>query len=95
MPRKRNPVGLAAGKLVLAIQKEWDEVVGEPDADLARQVMHRAQVLLQAAQNSVVSNLLDGRSVEEYLDSVWVEKHPAVKPSVAAFVSALNAHENA
>ena len=84
MPRKRNPVGVAAGKLMLAIQKELDEVVGEPDAKLAQQAMGRARVLLQASQSSVASNLLDGRTVEEYLDPVWVNMHPAVKRRHAA-----------
>lgn len=94
MPRKRNPVGIAAGKLILAIQKERSAVVGGPDADRAQQVMDRAHVLLQASQSSVVLNFLDGRSVAEYLDPVWVEMHPDVKPSIAALVSALNAHES-
>jgi hypothetical protein len=93
MPRKRNPVGIAVGKLILAIQKEWGEVVGEPDADLAQKVMDRAHTLLQAAQIASVSSFLDGRSVAEYLDPVWVEMHPSVKPSIAAVVAALNAHE--
>jgi len=94
MPRKRSPVGIAAGKLILAIQKEQGEVMGEPDAALAQKVMRRARTLLQAAQIASVASLLDGRSVVEYLDPVWVEMHPAVKPSIAAFVAALNAHEN-
>jgi hypothetical protein len=95
MPRKRSPVGIAAGKLILAIQKERGEVIGEPDAALAQMVMDRAHTLLQAAQIASVPSLLDGRSVVEYLDPVWVEMHPSVKPSIAAFVAALNAHENA
>ena len=95
MPRKRNPVGIAAGKLILAIRKEGNEVVGEPDAALAKKVMDRAHVLLQASQSSSVSNLLDGRTVVEYLDPVWVEMHPSVKPHIEAFVAALSAHENA
>jgi hypothetical protein len=94
MPRKRNPVGIAAGKLILAIQKEWGAIMEEPDAALAQKVMDRARTLLQASQSSSVSNLLDGRSVVEYLDPVWVEKHPSVKPSIAAFVAALSANEN-
>lgn len=93
MPRKRNPVGIAAGKLILAIQKEWSGGVGEPDAALDQKVMHRARVLLQASESSSVSNLLDGRTVVEYLDPVWVEKHPSVKPQIEAFVAALSAHE--
>jgi hypothetical protein len=94
MGRKRNPVGIAAGKLILAIQKEWGKVMVDPDAALAQRVMDRAHTLLQASQSSSVSNLLDGRSVIEYLDPVWVEKHPSVKPCIEAFVAALRAHEN-
>jgi hypothetical protein len=94
MPRKRNPVGIAAGKLILAIQKECNEVVGQPDAAaLTQKVMHRARVLLQASESSSVPNLLDGRTVVEYLDPVWVEVHPSVNPHIEAFVAALRAHE--
>jgi hypothetical protein len=93
MPRKRNPVGIAAGKLILAIQKECNEVVGQPDAALTQKVMHRARVLLQASESSSVPNLLDGRTVVEYLDPAWVEMHPSVKPHIEAFVAALSAHE--
>jgi hypothetical protein len=93
VPRKRNPVGIAAGKLILAIQNEWNEVAGEPDAALAQKVMHRARVLLQASESSSVPNLLDGRTVVEYLDPAWVEMHPSVKPHIDAFVAALSAHE--
>ena len=84
MPRKRSPVGIAAGKLILAIQKEGGE----------DKVMRRARTLLQAAQVASVSSLLDGRSVAEYLDPAWVEMHPSVKPSIAALVAAVSAHEN-
>jgi len=94
MPRKRNPVGIAAGRLILAIQKEWGEVSGEPDAALAQKVMDRAHTLLQASRTASVSNFLDGRSVVEYLDPAWVEMHPSVKPSIDAFVAALRENEN-
>ena len=93
MPRKRNPVGIAAGKLILAIQKEWSEVSGEPGAAIAQKVMDRAHTLLQASQTSSVANFLDGRSVVEYLDAAWVEMHPSVKPSIAALVAELSANE--
>jgi hypothetical protein len=92
MPRKRNPVGIAAGKLILAIQEEArNEAQG---AVLTQKVLHRARTLLQASQSSSVLDLLDGRTVVEYLDAVWVEEHPAVQPSIAAFVTALSANEN-
>jgi hypothetical protein len=94
MPRKRSPVGIAVGKLILAVQKECEEVASDPDAALAaRKVMDRARRLLEAAQTASVSNLLDGRAVAEYLDPVWVEMHPSVKPSIVALVAAVSAHE--
>ena len=94
MPRKRNPVGIATGKLILAIQEELSDTVGEFDAARGRKVMERAHTLLQASRTSSVSNLLDGRSVGEYLDLFWVEAHPSVTPSIEALIVALREHEN-
>lgn len=93
MPRRRNPVGIATGKLILAIRKECGEL-GGPDAVLAQKVLDRAHTLLQASRISAVSNLLDGRTVVEYLDPVWVGMHPAVEPAIAALVAALSENEN-
>lgn len=86
MPRQRNPVGIAAGKLILALRAELDGPV-------ALKVIDRAHILLQASRTSSVKNLLDGRSVAEYLDTAWVEAHPGVKADIDAFVAALNASE--
>jgi hypothetical protein len=92
--RKRSPVAIAAGKLILAIRKEAGEVVGQPDAAAAQKVLDRAHTLLQAAHRASVSSLLDGRSVAEYLDPLWVQMHPAIEPSILALVAAMSAHEN-
>jgi hypothetical protein len=94
MPRKRNPIGIAAGKLILAVQNELGAVAAGPEAVHAQKVLHRARTLLQASESSSVASLLDGRSVVEYLDSAWVETHPSVEPSIAALVAALRANEN-
>lgn len=94
MPRKRNPVGIAAGKLILAIQEEANQGKDAQDAVLTQKVMHRARTLLQASQSSSVLDLLDGRSVVEYLDPVWVEEHAAVQSSISVFVAALSANES-
>ena len=90
MPRKLNALAVAAGKLILAIQKEQGEVIGGPDAAAARAVMNRAQTLQHAAHNDCVPALLHGQSVVEYLDANWVEIHPAVKSSIEAFASQLS-----
>jgi hypothetical protein len=90
MPRKRNPVGLAAGKLILAIRKECAAEDESADAALAKKVVARAHTLLQASQSSSVSNLLHGMSVVDYLDRGWLAMHPAVQPSVDALVAELD-----
>ena len=93
MPRKRNPVGIAAGKLILTIRKERDDSTLDADASAAQQVLNRAQTLLQASQSSSVTSLLDGRSVIEYLNADWVKTHPSVEPSLLALIAALEANE--
>ena len=87
MPRKRNPVGIAAGKLILAIQKEQSAMTGDEDVAVTRKILDRAHTLLQASRTSSVSNLLDGRSVHEYLGADWIEVHPSVKASIDVFAS--------
>jgi hypothetical protein len=89
MPRKRNPVGIAAGKLILAIK----EITAESDDGLAQMTLDRAHTLLQASQSASVINLLDGRSVADFLGAEWVDAHPSVHPSIAAFVAALDENE--
>jgi hypothetical protein len=87
MPRKINALAVAAGKLILAIQKE------EGEANDGRVVVSRAHTLQHAAHNNCVPALLNGRTVVEYLDAAWTEMHPAIKPSVEAFELQLSAAE--
>jgi hypothetical protein len=49
MPRNRTALEQAAGKLILRIQQEWMQELGEPAAADSEQVMNRAHDLLQAA----------------------------------------------
>jgi hypothetical protein len=87
MPRQRNPVGIAAGKLILAIQKEQESSTDENEVAMTRRIVDRAHTLLQASRTSSVSNLLDGRTVHEYLGVEWIEMHPSVKASIDVFAS--------
>jgi hypothetical protein len=94
MARKRNPVGIAAGKLILAIQRECSAIIDGDDALAGEKVLYRAHTLLQASQSSSVTSLLDGRSVVEYLDTDWVEAHPSIAPSILAFVEAMKTNDS-
>jgi hypothetical protein len=90
MARKRNPVGIAAGRLILAIQRECSKAISDDDAVAGEKVLYRAHTLLQASQSSSVTGLLDGRTVVEYLDADWVRAHPSVEPSIYDFVEVLS-----
>jgi hypothetical protein len=92
MPRKRNALAVAAGKLILAIQKESHGIT-DGSAVPTYEAMNRAQTLQHAAHNECVPALLVGRSVEEYFGVAWLAMHPAVMPLIDAFVSELNARE--
>ena len=48
MPREKSESERAAGRLILAIQKEWGLELGEPEAEQSELVMGRAHELLQA-----------------------------------------------
>ena len=48
MPREKSESEIAAGRLILAIQKEWGLELGEPEAEQSELVMGRAHELLQA-----------------------------------------------
>ena len=82
MPVKKSEVRKAAGKLVSAIQKEWGDAVGEPEATESEDVMHHSHVLLGANSPNELAVILKGKSIAEYLGVLWVKAHPAVLPYI-------------
>jgi len=94
MPRNKSPVEVAAGKLILAIQKEWGEVTGTDEANDAYEVMDRAHDLQMAAHRGSLDTLLSGKSVVSYLGVSWLANHPSVRPSLEAFLQAVREHKH-
>jgi hypothetical protein len=88
MPRKKSPQRVAAGQLVLAIQKVWNYRLGTDQADAAYRVMELAHGLVQAAASGTLEQLLGNRSVAEHLGIDWVSCHPSVMTAVAALEQA-------
>ena len=82
MPVEKTKVRKTAGKLVSAIQKEWNRELGEPGAVVSEEVMHNSHGLLQANSASELAAILNGKSVSEYLGVHWVKAHPAVVPYI-------------
>ena len=79
MPKTKTTLEAAAGKLISAIQKEWNRYAGEgAKEEEAFDVMDRAHDILQAGKAEEVSKLLNGKTVTEYLGSEWVKRHPNV-----------------
>ncbi|MDH5354953.1 MAG: hypothetical protein OEY09_10965 [Gammaproteobacteria bacterium] len=94
MAKKKSPLEAAAGKLISAIQKEWDNEMGEPEAEESENIMHKGHDILKAARNNNISSILNGMNVTQFLGDIWVHKHPNVKQSIANFEAVLNAFEN-
>lgn len=80
MPKFRTEAEVAAGKLISAIQKVWDGQMGEDSAAESEAVMHTSHELLQAASSGGVAELLQGRSIRDFLGQSWVQSHPEILP---------------
>jgi len=84
MPRHRTPLEAAAGKLIVAIQKEWASEAGQPWAARSEKVMHSAHALLLAAcKEGSVKSVVGPGSVRTFLGWEWVDAHPDVLPYIA------------
>jgi hypothetical protein len=44
--------------------------------------MYRAHEILQASKNGTLKSLLGAQSLADYLDALWVKRHPSVLPAV-------------
>lgn len=82
MPRKRNPQQVAAGKLVLAIQKVQSYRAGTSQWHEAGEVMGRAHELHQAAVAGRLAGALSGKTIAQYLGANWVACHPGVMSAI-------------
>ncbi|HED51984.1 MAG TPA: hypothetical protein ENI83_00360 [Gammaproteobacteria bacterium] len=90
MARKKTELQKAAGKLISAVQKEWGDELGEPNAEFSENVMDNAHDLLQAGSVEGIKQLLGPMTVRQYLGEVWVQAHPSVKPAISAIEEILS-----
>jgi len=85
MPRTRSDIEKAAGKLIVAIQKEWTMEMGTPTSGASEQVMHASHSLLQAAKaQGSITSVVGSASVAAFLGAAWVQAHPNVLPYIRA-----------
>jgi len=94
MPRNRSEFEVAAGKLISAIQKEWNKDLGEPRAEISENVMGEAHYILQARTIENAKKLLGSRTVKQYLGELWVKRHPDVLPVISRLEKLLNINMN-
>ena len=89
MPREKSESEIAAGRLILAIQKEWVLELGEPKAEQSELVMGRAHELLQARHAVSMLSVLGSKSVAEFLGESWLQSHKGVTSSIYELESAI------
>jgi hypothetical protein len=78
MPKHRGELEAATGRLISAIQREWNAEAGEELATESETVMHMSHGLLLAAKSQTLDAELGGRTVAQYLGEDWVRSHPDV-----------------
>lgn len=89
MPREKSESEKAAGKLISAIQKEWNKEIGTPQSEQSEDVMDLAHKLLQARTAEVMNVLLANKSICEFLGEFWVRRHPSVSSAIHALEQAI------
>jgi len=89
MARTRTTLDIAAGKLISAIQRVWNDEAGEPAAERSEQAMNAAHRLLQAAKAGSLGAVLGSGTVSDYLGRDWIRQHSSVWPHVQVFEAAL------
>lgn len=89
MPKKRTDLELAIGKLIVSVQRSWNDEVGSSEADESLSVMYKCHDLLQAAKAEKISDLLKGHTVSSYVGALWLSAHPQVLLSVEAVTTAM------
>ena len=82
MRKQRDELEAAAGRLISAIQKEWNAEAGEEVAMESETVMHTSHGLLLAAKSQTLDAELGGRTVAQYLGEDWVRSHSEVARAV-------------
>jgi hypothetical protein len=82
MSRVRSPLEVAAGQVISAIQREWNEESGKPTAGKSETVMHASHALLQAAKNGSLTPVVGTGTVAAFLGEQWVRAHPRVWPHI-------------
>jgi hypothetical protein len=86
MPKTRTALEAAAGQLISAIQREWSDEAGKPEAVLSEQVLHASHDLLQAAKTGSIVTVIGSASIADFLGRQWVESHSRVWPHIQALV---------
>jgi hypothetical protein len=81
-------------KLISAIQRQWMEQLGEPEAPLSEAAMHRAHKLLTAAQEGRAAAALAGGSVADFLGRDWLDAQPWAGPHVQKIQAAIDTFSN-
>jgi hypothetical protein len=88
MKSARSPIEVAAGQLILAIQKEWNARLGAPDSAAGEQVMSAAHDLLKAAKTGTLADVVGSSSISRFLGTDWIQAHPLIVTYVSALENA-------
>jgi hypothetical protein len=92
--RHSEPAGQLS-KLISALQKQWREELGGPEAPATEAALKRAQDLLTAVRDGSAPRLLAESTVHGYLGEAWLTANPWAGPHVQRIEAAIRAADSA
>lgn len=76
-------------KLIAALDKQWQEELGGPEAPATALVLQKAQRLLTRSMGGQPLELADGRRLADHLGRDWMEANPWAAGHIARIDSLL------
>jgi hypothetical protein len=89
MQNRPSELARHVSKLISAIQKQWMEELGEPEAPATEAALQSAQRLLTAIRDGSIARLLADGTIGQHLGGSWIATHPWAKPHVQKIESAI------
>jgi hypothetical protein len=84
MTRNRAATGRAAGKLISAIQREWNMEIGEAMPMPPNTPWVSRMASFQAVSQGRLEQELNDRAITNHIGAPWIKRHPAVAQAIQA-----------
>jgi hypothetical protein len=94
MQNRQSDQARQLSKLISALQKQWQQELGEPGATLTEAALRGAQSLLSASHSGVIAGMLASAPIEHHVGADWVAANPWAQPYLARIAQTVGPPQN-